>query len=783
MKKYIFLITQALMLFASIFCFVSCDNSSEEYCYINDLEVKTDNITDVDYTYVTIGGEVSGRGATETGIVYGTAPKPTVGNSKVVSGSEEGEFSVKITGLTEATVYYFRAYAISGSDVVYGETRYCKTFDPDVPNTAILKIDRVVADSIYTRVKTVVSKGIPVLSKGICWSTAHNPTSDLPTSKAIQGEDATIAVFIAGLQPETTYYLRSYVTYAGGTLYSAEVEQKTGKLLTIAITTAPTALATSIEEGKYTLALLSQTEILEHGVVYAKTTDPTLETGTVLKNASTAAGTFPITITGLTEEETYYVRAYVKTKNFGTYYSTTSDPLKPSNNNILKMTIDPADVTIVSGLTIAGIFKSELLGTGVTIAEQGVVYSTSANPTLESGTVVKDASVEVGTHPYLLTGLSKTIYYIRSYAKIDNFDPFYSSTIQVEVVGGTGTPTDPYILTTRTELENMKNNLSASYKLAADIDLAGKVWAPISTSSSTPFKGQFNGDGYKISNISINTTAATSATTVNYHGLFGVAGDGAIIENVHIDGGTITITNDATHVGDAYVGAIVGYIYNNVSGNTIIRNCSNTATIVSGALSDTYVGGIVGYARTNTSDGSILLSNCYSNAAISATEATGEAFIGGIVGRPTVSTATSGAVTIDKCFAAGSINTGTVNTGARVGGIAGRVYGNTTASAQYIIISNCVAALESLTAASGATVHRIYASHTTNDMFTPTNNYGYADMLVKGVTESSTSTTSSAGANKTLVELQTQSTYTGLSWDFTNIWAISAGEFPHLTGK
>jgi hypothetical protein len=343
---------------------------------------------------------------------------------------------------------------------------------------------------------------------------------------------------------------------------------------------------------------------------------------------------------------------------------------------------------------------------------------------------------------------------------------------------GAGTDASPYLVSKVGHLLYMANELSAVYKLTADIDLAEEVWKPISTASANPFKGKLNGNGYAIKNISMNTMAPVSGQQ-DYFGLFGVIGDGAIIENVHMVGGSITITNDATHVGAAFVGGIVAYIYNNTSGDVIIRNCSSTVTIDNRALGNAYTGGIAGYPRTNTSGGNILISNCYVNAAISATESSGEAHVGGIVGRPTVSTGTSGSITIDKCFAAGTINTGTANGNARVGGIAGRIYGNTTAGAQYIIISNCVAALESME--SGGTAHRIYASHTTNDMLTLTNNYAYADMLVKGAKESSTSTTSNLGANKTLVELQTQSTYaTGLGWDFTNTWTITAGEFPRL---
>ena len=66
--------------------------------------------------------------------------------------------------------------------------------------------------------------------------------------------------------------------------------------------------------------------------------------------------------------------------------------------------------------------------------------------------------------------------------------------------GGSGTKKDPYLIKTADDLYNMRNNLSAHYKLAATIDMKGyktdskyfkKGFVPIGDDSTKPFTGSF----------------------------------------------------------------------------------------------------------------------------------------------------------------------------------------------------------------------------------------------------------------------------------------------------
>jgi hypothetical protein len=167
---------------------------------------------------------------------------------------------------------------------------------------------------------------------------------------------------------------------------------------------------------------------------------------------------------------------------------------------------------------------------------------------------------------------------------------------------GSGTSADPYIISTETDLYNIRNAKSAYYELANDITLTayqtGTGWLPIGQSSPY-FTGQLDGKGFKISNLFINRTSA-------YCGLFGVLHINAVVKNVALENCDITTTG-------SYAGALCGYAY-----DTDIDNCYSTGSIT--GLN--YVGGLIGNGSTdNTVD------NCYSTCNVS-----GANYIGGLIG-------------------------------------------------------------------------------------------------------------------------------------------------------
>lgn len=86
-------------------------------------------------------GEISlsggGNKVTERGFCYHTSSGPTIANNKVTAGSGYGQYQATLTGLTAATSYYVRAYAIKSGTVYYGNELNFTTLSINNPTPGI----------------------------------------------------------------------------------------------------------------------------------------------------------------------------------------------------------------------------------------------------------------------------------------------------------------------------------------------------------------------------------------------------------------------------------------------------------------------------------------------------------------------------------------------------------------------------------------------------------------------------------------------------------------------
>lgn len=175
-------------------------------------------------------------------------------------------------------------------------------------------------------------------------------------------------------------------------------------------------------------------------------------------------------------------------------------------------------------------------------------------------------------------------------------------------MAGSGTAGDPFIVTTLDQLDAVRDNLTAHYRLGADIDASetagwdgGAGWMPIGErggASSTQFTGVFDGAGHVIRNLTIIRPSQDGGV-----GLFGMIGSGGVVRHLSMEGGSIT--------GNDYTGAIAGN-----SNGTIEQSHAGVDVRGSGV-----VGGLVGYEY-----GQILAS--YATGDVSGTNN-----VGGLAGR------------------------------------------------------------------------------------------------------------------------------------------------------
>ncbi|MBN8940965.1 MAG: filamentous hemagglutinin N-terminal domain-containing protein [Rhizobiales bacterium] len=207
-------------------------------------------------------------------------------------------------------------------------------------------------------------------------------------------------------------------------------------------------------------------------------------------------------------------------------------------------------------------------------------------------------------------------------------------------------PTTAYMLVnTLSQLQAMATNSGGNYALGRDIDATvtsgwngGAGFVPIGQSFGTEYSGNFDGQGHKITNLTINRPTEDNV------GLFGLTWQGSV-SNVSVIGGSIA--------GNQYTGTVIGR-----SMGTIVTGVSSSAAVSGGYNT----GGLVGM-----NEGVGKVSQSYATGSVTASS--GSQGVGGLVG--------TNRGRVEQSYATGTVN------GASsfwAGGLVGTNYGVVTQS-------------------------------------------------------------------------------------------------------
>lgn len=190
---------------------------------------------------------------------------------------------------------------------------------------------------------------------------------------------------------------------------------------------------------------------------------------------------------------------------------------------------------------------------------------------------------------------------------------------------GNGTETDPYIIATAAQLDEVRNFQSACFELSKDIDLSSYLnsnssgWTPIKD-----FTGKFDGKKHTIKGLWI------SLSSISNVGLFANIQGSSDYERAGVSNLFVNISKKGI-TGGSRVGGICGDLsYGN------IENCMVTGDISGGED----VGGVVGYCRYHSS-----ISQCASSGNIIATNGQ----VGGILGLK------YGSCSIENCYSIANV--------------------------------------------------------------------------------------------------------------------------------
>ncbi len=322
--------------------------------------------------------------------------------------------------------------------------------------------------------------------------------------------------------------------------------------------------------------------------------------------------------------------------------------------------------------------------------------------------------------------------------------PVQAESVSVSFAGGDGSQGDPYQITTAEQLQEISNNLTDYFILTQNIDAlgtsswnSGAGFEPIG--ADTPFTGNLDGQGYKITSLFINRSSNSNVA------LFATIGEGGVVDSLGIDQGDITGASNTAGVAGENYGTITNSYYNG----------SVTGT--------SQVGGLVGQ---NGGD----ITTSFSTGSVTATGSD----IGGLVGNHNLKT-------ISKSY-----STSSVNGGDNAGGLVGFANDNiqnsfaTGAVSGSSQVGGLVGNLDSGIITNSFSTGTVSGSTNIGGFVGLKSGFGAAQNSFWDTDESGTTTAVGAGSTsgitgKTTSQMKTESTYTGASWDFTDVWELVSG--------
>jgi hypothetical protein len=260
--------------------------------------------------------DYGGASIIEQGYVWSTNPNPTTALNTKLSGIQR-VLSATISGLSPATTNYVRAFVTNTIGTSYSNEIVFTTLPLSAPvfsNNSTTGIFSITGNSASASNSIQDNGGSAITQMGFVWSTSPNPTVALTTKMISTASGNSISSSITGLSPATTYYVRAFATNTIGTSYSKEIAFTTSATSIPVFTNfpAPSFLTPFSISVVSSIKSNGGATITEQGFVWGTTPNPTTS------NTKIIGGT--ATISGLSGNTTYYIRAYA-VNAAGTGYS------------------------------------------------------------------------------------------------------------------------------------------------------------------------------------------------------------------------------------------------------------------------------------------------------------------------------------------------------------------------------------------------------------------------------------------------------------------------------
>jgi len=173
------------------------------------------------------GAEITARG-----VCWNTSANPTILNNLTNDGTGSQDYASDITGLNPSTTYHIRSYATNSIGTSYGNELVFTTLGLSLPSLTTASVNLIFNTTAISGGNVTDDGGSSISAKGVCWNTSTNPT----LLNGFTNNGSGIGNYIsnmAGLVPNTTYYVRAYATNSIGTSYGNELSFTTTNFISL----------------------------------------------------------------------------------------------------------------------------------------------------------------------------------------------------------------------------------------------------------------------------------------------------------------------------------------------------------------------------------------------------------------------------------------------------------------------------------------------------------------------------------------------------------------------
>src|SRR4030042_6627486 len=223
---------------------------------------------------------------------------------------------------------------------------------------------------------TVIDIGEGATQHGHCYGTETGPSitgTKTSLGTAIKGD---FTSSLTELDPETKYYIRAYCSLGAEAVYGSEISFTTASAaLPELMTTTITSITKTSAVSGGNITSEGGTPVTARGVCWNVAPNPT--TSNSKTSDGTGSGSFASSITGLTANTPYYIRAYA-TNSGGTAYGNEIS-FTTSPEVAVAPTVTTTEVTSITAnsAVCGGEVTSE---GGAPVTAKGVCWSTAVHP-------------------------------------------------------------------------------------------------------------------------------------------------------------------------------------------------------------------------------------------------------------------------------------------------------------------------------------------------------------------------------------------------------------------